>query len=276
MNFLTQLYQKAQKQGTSFTALDAMKLFAIINMTADHIGAYMFPEAEWWRAIGRITFPVWFFLVGYSQSRTIGRKLVIYALILMAIHPLMEYALFPTNALVTIIICRLALNYFSDHGWLPKRIPEVIVLCITFSFITLPLFEYGSTAVLYAVFGRMVRLNEKQHFNALVVCCYVLFIGWQFVVGDYDIYQSIYIVLGTAWVVGWLAKCPNTVIWQDWASSKWKSGITILSRNTLPYYFYHRALFQFIGALILGKTLGFTWIWLDWDDSAAATDPAQR
>ncbi len=265
MTFFSGLHQKAQKQGTAFTALDAMKFFAIINMTVDHIGAYMFPETEWLRAIGRITFPVWFFLVGYSLSRNIGIKLAMYALILMAIHPFMEYALFPTNALITIIICRLVLNIMTHYGWLPKRIPEAMVLCAAFSVITLPLFEYGSVAILYAIMGRMVRLNEKKYFTPLVVCCYALFIFWQLGGGMYDLWQSAYIVLGTAWVVAWLARCPNTVVWQDWSSSKGKAFIAILSRNTLPYYFYHRALFQFIGALILGKTLGFSWIWYDLD-----------
>jgi len=40
------------KEDGAFTALDAMKLFAIFNMTADHMGAYFFPDDLWWRAVG--------------------------------------------------------------------------------------------------------------------------------------------------------------------------------------------------------------------------------
>ena len=59
------------------TSHDLLKAFAVIIMVIDHAGYYFFPDQEWWRAIGRIGFPIWFFLVGHARGRVISRKLII-------------------------------------------------------------------------------------------------------------------------------------------------------------------------------------------------------
>jgi len=258
MRFLTGFIQKAQARGLAYTSFDAIKMFAIINMTADHIGYYFFPDDMWWRAIGRITFPVWFFLVGYSRSRLLGRTLWIYAILLVVDHVFLGRHIFPMNALVTIILCRILLNFCEDHRLLPNRLPEIMALCVIFSCFTMPLFEYGSVAFLYALFGRMVHQKQTRHFLALTLTCYLLFIAWQMIVFPFNFLQIIYVVLGTAWVVKWLSRCPNTIIWPNWTDSWWKTAITVLSRNTLPYYFYHRLLLEIIAAFLLGKGISFS------------------
>jgi len=258
VKFLNSLYQKAQVQGVAYTALDAMKMFAIVNMTADHIGAYFFPHDLWWRAIGRITFPVWFFLVGYSRSRALPTSLLVFAALLVADHPLVGRTIFPMNALVTVIACRLILNYCTDHKFLPRRLPELIVVFCALSLVTIPIIEYGSVAFMYALVGRMVREKEKTHFNALLISSYVIFIIWQFLGFHFDMFQGAYVVLGTAWVVWWLSRCPNDTIWPDWTKSRFKIFVTVLSRNTLPYYFYHRLLLEVLSALLLGGGIGFS------------------
>lgn len=242
-----------------------MKFFAIFNMTIDHLGAYFFPEIEWLRAIGRITFPVWFFLVGYSRGRDIGRELWVYALLIVVLHPFIATPFLAMNALVTVILCRLAINWCEDKGWLSKRLPEVVVSSLMISLITMPIFEYGSIAFLFAILGRLVRNNESRHRRImLAVSAYLGFIGWQFLQFDFDAIQWLYVVVGTAWVVSWLERCPNRVIWQIWDTSRSKRIVTVLSRNTLPYYFYHRVVFQIAGAWWLGKSFGFNFVLFNW------------
>lgn len=243
---------------------DAMKMFAIINMTVDHIGAYLFPEIAIFRAIGRITFPVWFFLVGYSLSRKIPISLWVYALLLACLHPFVSIPIFPINALLTIIMCRLMLNFCTDYGLLPKRIPELIVLFMMLAVFTTHFSEYGTMGFLFALFGRMVREKQTVHFKAVMICSYVTFVAVQLLNPRYNIVEAMYIILGTAWVVEWLSRCPKDVLWEDWRGSKFKTAIVLLTRNTLPYYFYHRAFLQILGALLIGSGIGFSIEWITW------------
>lgn len=257
--YFQRFYDKAARQGESYTGLDAMKLFAVVSMTIDHIGAYLFPDVLWLRALGRLAIPVWFFLVGFSRSRSVGLELWMYAILLALIHPFVGQPLFPLNVLATIILCRFALNFMTDHGLLPGRMHEVIAICAFLTLITLPFFEYGSIAILFAVFGRMVRLGEVQHFTALTVSAYVLFIFWQLAEGQYSVVQNVMIVVIVAWVVNWLARCPNQIIWPQWNETRLKRVAALVSRNTLPYYFWHRWILQVLGALMIGQ-LGFSFM----------------
>lgn len=257
MNPIAEWKEKALKRGEAYTSLDAMKLFAIVNMTADHIGHYFFPDELWWRAIGRITFPVWFFLVGYSRSRELGSLLWTYALLLVADRPFFNYTLLPLNALISIIVCRLFLNFCTDHKLLPNKLPGIIGACVILTPITTPCFEYGSMAILYAIFGRMIALKETKFFIPLFCVSYVLFFFWQFVWFLFDWPQGIYVAIGTFGVVWWLATFKNSVIWPSWKESRVKTFIAILSRNTLPYYFFHRLIFEVLAAFVVGHGLHF-------------------
>jgi len=252
MRFFSAWSDKARRTGPVYNTLDAMKLFAVFNMTVDHIGAYLFPELMWFRAIGRITFPVWFFLVGFSRGQSIGRDIWLYAILLMLAHPFVFQPIFPANALVTIIFCRLALNVCSRYGWIEKYLLEIIVFTILISPLALIFFEYGSVAFLYALMGRLVREPHKhKHYWYLVVLAYLSFIGWQLGGGVFDVTQSIYIALGTAWVVRWLAYTDIRPLVADWTAHAWLRPLTLLSRNTLSYYFYHRLLLQILAAWLV-------------------------
>lgn len=46
------------------------KLIAALTMLIDHIGAVLYPEADWLRAVGRISFPVFVYLLVQGETRT--------------------------------------------------------------------------------------------------------------------------------------------------------------------------------------------------------------
>ncbi len=263
--FFAKFIDKAERSGPAFTTLDLMKFFAIVNMTCDHIGMYFAPEELWWRAIGRITFPVWFFLVGFSRGRSIPRSLWIYAIILIAVHPFVYQPVFPTNALMTIILCRYALNFCEDRGWMQTRLPEMAVAGAVLSLVTYPLTEYGSVGFLYALIGWYVRReqNHSKQFYFLLCVSYAIFIFWQ-TAFDFTLWQMLYVLFGTALVVGWLARCRIQPLVSDWKKYIWLKAATILSRNTLEYYFYHRLLFQIIAALMFVAVADRHFSWIKW------------
>lgn len=54
-----------------------LKLIAMVCMTIDHIGAYLFPQVLWLRIVGRLAFPIYAFLIaeGCRHTRSMGRYL---------------------------------------------------------------------------------------------------------------------------------------------------------------------------------------------------------
>ena len=59
-----------------FSVLDSrmIKIIAVFTMTVDHIGVVLFPNLIWLRIIGRISFPLFAFLIAYGciKTRNIG------------------------------------------------------------------------------------------------------------------------------------------------------------------------------------------------------------
>ena len=53
--------------GISATVL---KWLALVFMTVDHVGAFLFPECAALRAVGRLAFPLFAFTVGESLRHT--------------------------------------------------------------------------------------------------------------------------------------------------------------------------------------------------------------
>lgn len=54
-----------------------LKLLALITMTIDHVGAYLFPDILWLRIIGRLAFPIYAFMIaeGCRHTRNMFRYL---------------------------------------------------------------------------------------------------------------------------------------------------------------------------------------------------------
>ena len=55
-----------------------LKLLAVITMTIDHVGAYLLPEVQWLRIIGRLAFPIYAYMIseGCRHTRSMPRYLL--------------------------------------------------------------------------------------------------------------------------------------------------------------------------------------------------------
>ncbi|WOD41988.1 TraX family protein [Nodosilinea sp. E11] len=70
-----------------------IKLLAAITMLIDHIGVVFFPDVDWLRMVGRISFPlfVWLLVQGEAHTRDIGRyglRLAVLGLVSQPIYQL--------------------------------------------------------------------------------------------------------------------------------------------------------------------------------------------
>ena len=71
-----------------------LKIIAIITMTIDHIGAIMYPNIDIFRIIGRVSFPIFAFLLVEGFKHTSNKLKYFLRLILFAIitQPIYDYA----------------------------------------------------------------------------------------------------------------------------------------------------------------------------------------
>ena len=158
-----------RKLPLDLTSYDLLKAIAVVIMIVDHIGMYFFPDDLWWRSIGRIGFPVWFFLVGHASGRDIPTKLWGGALLLVAGDIIVGKSLFALNALVTIIIIRLIIDPVMrislKSQWVLWSLAALLTLLIVPSgFIS----EYGTMGLITAIYGYMVRHKAKINNDALI------------------------------------------------------------------------------------------------------------
>jgi len=89
-----QLASQAEALPSLLTTHHLFKAFALVIMTIDHVGAFLYPDDLWWRAVGRIATPIWFFLVGYALVYRPRRDTALWALALMVISPFLVRAFF--------------------------------------------------------------------------------------------------------------------------------------------------------------------------------------
>jgi hypothetical protein len=135
-------------------------------MLCDHIGAFFFPEQTWWRVIGRMGFPAWFFLAGYSRGREISQTLWIGAAMVIFGNFVFGQYMFPANALVSFICIRLFIAHFYKHIF--ARLEFLLyatVICLILSIPTNFIFEYGTLVFLLAMFGYAVRNKDTLNIN---------------------------------------------------------------------------------------------------------------
>jgi len=240
------------------TSYDFLKSAAIILMIVDHLGAYFFPEEMWFRALGRICVPMWFFLIGYARTRDIPNQMWIGALILIAADPMTGAAVFPMNILVTMMAIRLSLDYLMTKSLeSPLKLWAVSVLLFLLIIPTYVLSDYGTIGFFLAMFGYCVRLKQDTgdtrvltHFMMFSAGCLILvsqivfgFSTPQFVVMSGGIILTI---LGLQYFKAMTFPVLSNRL--PWAI---KGLIQLTGRRTLEIYVIHLVLFKIL-ALAIG------------------------
>ncbi len=237
------------------THLDILKTIAVIFMVIDHIGFYFFPDISWFRALGRFGVPVWFFMAGYANTRELPNRLLVGALILIAADFILFKNVFSMNALVTIILLRLFIDYCINFILRGRYILFIAsVLMSLFYFATSMVVEYGTMALMMACLGYMTRHKDKvfefsfmtnKDYIAFAIFTGVMFCllqNAQFGFGDF---QFLFLCVGTA--VGLIALVTmKPTIFPQIQNKMTVKILQFCGRRTLDIYVAHLLLFKVI------------------------------
>ena len=261
--FIFKMAQKPLPQ--DLTSYDFLKTLAIVLMIVDHIGLYFFPDADAdpdnniFRMFGRMCVPIWFFLIGYAQSRDLGPMIIAGALLLFASDLLIGRVALPVNVLVSIIIVRLVLDFtmgFAQKGtvWLVAVCAVLVVLMLPLSFF----WEYGTLGIVLAMLGYMVRHQgddkerKAQSFRFLMFCIPV-FILYQQLFFGFTSTQFMIMILGSTAVFFLVLNFKSATY--PALSAKMPAPacafFRVCGRHTLEIYVIHLLAFKFI-ALSIG------------------------
>ncbi|MBN8532367.1 MAG: hypothetical protein J0L97_10995 [Alphaproteobacteria bacterium] len=142
---------------------DITKCFAIAMMVLDHLGAYLLPEVQALRILGRTAFPLFFFLIGYAFTSRIPMRLWGYAGLLTALSVATNGPVLPLDILVSVAACRLLLPWMESRGWLrPERLHVLWLGLLVLHPLFIFAWDYGSVALMFAVAGRTLRHYGEQ------------------------------------------------------------------------------------------------------------------
>ncbi len=166
---------KIKAYGKATTHHDALKSLALLLMIIDHLGFYFWPEALWLRAIGRLSAPIWLFLIGYSPSSQPAWKLWLWGLLLAIAIASQGLPFFHVNILITIALCRLVLPWLSRLT--PKSTEALVVQWGLLAALILPtqnFFDYGSFGLMAAYAGYLCRHSAYPKIHKILYGCLTL------------------------------------------------------------------------------------------------------
>lgn len=153
----------------ALTSYDLLKALALVLMVADHVGYFFFPENADWRVAGRLSVPVWFFLIGYARSREVPAAWWAGAVALSLSSLVAGETLFPLNILFTLALARLLIDGIMVRALRRvKTLVGMMLLMICLALPALALVEYGTLGLMFAMFGFMCRHHADLRRPVLV------------------------------------------------------------------------------------------------------------
>lgn len=238
------------------TTLDLLKTFAVICMIIDHIGFYFFPDASWFRVVGRLGgAPIWFFLIGYAQSRDIPNKWMIGALILAVMDFALFSQVFPMNVLVTLMALRLFIDPLMNVMMRSRYLFWLISILLAFFYMaTNGIVEYGTLGLLCGVYGYITRHRERLKIASFLSDRdYFFFIGFlivantllQSAVMGFDTVQSTVLAVLFAVITVSLSQLKVQELSQEFSRSMTRL-LHFGGRKTLEIYVGHLVVFKLV------------------------------
>lgn len=240
IHYIKKPYCKFQPESSNH---DLLKAIALMIMIIDHIGFFFFPKISLLRAIGRITVPIWFFLIGYNFKNINNsiKLLILAALFLQIISIIISKNISILNVLWTMVICKYILYYYQNIiykvDWFFVTLISIIIYPITSL-----IFEYGSLAIIISIWGYNCRFNtESKIIGAITIAflyCYIEIKEFKF-----DILESAICIIFANIIIYILYNYQFTILK---IRKFFKYFINIGSRYSLFLYVSHIILFNLL------------------------------
>ncbi|PYS86725.1 MAG: hypothetical protein DMF62_14965 [Acidobacteria bacterium] len=144
---------------------DWLKTFAIIMVLVDHTGYFLMDNEAWWTVFGRLAAPVFFFLMGYAQTRRVPLQWIFLGVILTLLESSNnDWKWVAPNILLSFAIIRLGKPYAESlvqrYGWIAYAFLAIAFVAL------LPVagiaVDYGSEGWLWALFGISQRMFVEE------------------------------------------------------------------------------------------------------------------
>jgi len=155
---------------------NALKLFGALFMLIDHIGMLLFPSVIWLRAVGRLAFPIFAYMISEGAHRT--RNKLAYFLRIFSVGVICQLVYFiynPSSPYLNVMLtfsASVLLIYSLDRaklsvigGFSRREIALWVSLFVAMLFSVLAIgsfymFDYGIMGILAPLFSSIFRTRE--------------------------------------------------------------------------------------------------------------------
>ena len=249
------------RYGRDLNSHDLVKIVAITTMVIDHIGLYFLGNNVWFRIVGRLAAPQFFFLVGFSGSYRFKREILAYGLALVAVDYFagagegVVERLLPINILVAFVLIKAFLNRFDLSKFPTAALFGALLIMLFMSYPIWIAIEYGTIGLCYAIGA---RLQSKNHSFSLPWMCATMVVHYVFSMFTLPILEPE--AMGSD-VIPMLAVMAllfigNLILFTNYrfrvfeVRRQWLKTIGIyVSRYSLEIYFFHLSAFMIIHKL---------------------------
>ena len=254
------------------TSYDLLKALAVILMVCDHVGHHFYPDEMWFRIIGRLCVPIWFFLIGYARTVEVTPRLWIGAGIIAVSAIIAGQFLLPLNILFTIIILRLLRQKGVERCLNnPEGLRGMFFILVLMAFPTGIVMEYGTSALLFSLIGYMVRNREEvlktlepKHILFFTIASFAAFYFMQGIsLPTVSSQQALFLFIGLI-IVGWTLwrfQPAQYIDAPNYMAPSLIRMIQFMGRRTLEIYVAHIVLFRAICMYLYPDRYGF----LEWN-----------
>lgn len=145
------------------TTTDALKLIGVLAFLVDHVGFFFDPSDPWWRLVGRIAAPIFFFLVGFAHARRVPWTWPVFGVLLTlslaAVSGTWTLNILLNFALLRTVVLPLVERHVMPRPW---AVAALGGLCLALLPSTDTILEYGTEGWLWAFFGLGHRLALER------------------------------------------------------------------------------------------------------------------
>lgn len=249
----------------TLTTHDLLKTLALVTMISDHIGHYFFPEYVWLRVVGRFSAPVWFFLIGYADTRRVPWDWWAGAFIVALSRIVTGQFIFPLNTLFALAAARLMIDGIMARAL--KDGQSLWGMALLMFFLVLPtmaLFEYGTAGLLFTMLGFLRRHGGRmgvptlhQAAFAVIAAAVMLLLDflmlWGLAAGP-----SVVLIGGSLGLTALLFVFrPAPLLRVTTALGPLAGVLRFTGRHTLEIYVIHLVAFSGLASLLWPRRFGF-------------------